>query len=250
MNSLVGKIALIAGGAGNVGEGIVRAFLKEGATVFVPSRTEENLVRLQERLGAFDHQRLITQVGNIGTEEGARRIRDYIENSFNRLDCVVASLGGLWQGSALTEVSIDTWNFILENNITPHFVVARIFAPVLEQVDASSYLMINSEAAFSPGENAGLFSVAAASQHMLKDVLAAERRTSKTRINSLVLSTPIISRSTQKGEARWLNAFEVGMYAAYLASDHASSVHGETIKLKGRSQVAAIVRTLVGKNRR
>jgi NAD(P)-dependent dehydrogenase (short-subunit alcohol dehydrogenase family) len=33
MGKLEGKIAFIAGGAGNVGEGIARSFLKEGATV-------------------------------------------------------------------------------------------------------------------------------------------------------------------------------------------------------------------------
>ena len=35
MNKLADKIAYIAGGTGNVGEGIVRAFLKEGATVVI-----------------------------------------------------------------------------------------------------------------------------------------------------------------------------------------------------------------------
>ncbi|MGL5793953.1 MAG: NAD(P)-binding domain-containing protein [Xenococcaceae cyanobacterium] len=43
MGKLSGKITFIAGGAGNVGEGIVRSFLKEGATVITSSRKEEKI---------------------------------------------------------------------------------------------------------------------------------------------------------------------------------------------------------------
>lgn len=50
MSKLSGKIAYIAGGAGNVGEGIVRGFLKEGATVVTSSRSNEKLDRLRELL--------------------------------------------------------------------------------------------------------------------------------------------------------------------------------------------------------
>ena len=38
MANLNGKIVFIAGGAGNVGEGIARSFLKAGAAVITTSR--------------------------------------------------------------------------------------------------------------------------------------------------------------------------------------------------------------------
>lgn len=41
MGKLNGKIALIAGGTGGVGEGIVREFIQEEATVVVSSRSSE-----------------------------------------------------------------------------------------------------------------------------------------------------------------------------------------------------------------
>ena len=39
---------VVAGGTGGVGEGIVRAFLKQGAHVVVPSRSESKLEGLRE----------------------------------------------------------------------------------------------------------------------------------------------------------------------------------------------------------
>ena len=50
MGKLSGKIAYIAGGAGNVGEGVVRGFLQEGATVVTSSRSKEKLDRLKKLL--------------------------------------------------------------------------------------------------------------------------------------------------------------------------------------------------------
>ena len=44
MGKLDGKTALIAGGTGSVGAGIVQAFLNEGATVIVPSRSSDRLM--------------------------------------------------------------------------------------------------------------------------------------------------------------------------------------------------------------
>jgi len=43
MTKLTGKVALVAGGSGGVGEGIVRQLLTDGATVVVPSRSNEKL---------------------------------------------------------------------------------------------------------------------------------------------------------------------------------------------------------------
>ena len=71
MTKLDGKIILIAGGAGNVGEGVVATFLREGATVIVPSRRQESLDKLLSFLGSLASERLVGLVGNIGQLEGA-----------------------------------------------------------------------------------------------------------------------------------------------------------------------------------
>ena len=41
MGLMDGKVVVVGGGTGSVGEGLVRSFLVENATVVVPYRTEE-----------------------------------------------------------------------------------------------------------------------------------------------------------------------------------------------------------------
>ncbi len=105
MSKLDGKIALVAGCAGNVGEGVVRSFLKAGATVVVPSRSAEKLEQLRGYLGELATERFVPLAGEVGRLESAERLRDEILSKFGRLDAVVASLGGWWHGNLSSRAS-------------------------------------------------------------------------------------------------------------------------------------------------
>src|SRR5437764_11069977 len=98
MGRLEGKVSLVLGGAGFVGEGIVRSFLEEGAFVIVPSRSPDRLQGLRKLLGPLANERLVTVPANTGTLQGAEALRDQILQRMKRLDTVVASLGGFREG--------------------------------------------------------------------------------------------------------------------------------------------------------
>jgi 3-oxoacyl-[acyl-carrier protein] reductase len=231
------KIVLIAGGAGEVGEGIVRAFLAEGATVVVPSRSAKKLRAL--RSSQTDDGALITKVADVGTEDGPALLRDWIADEVGPLDAVVASLGGWWQGRPLTDVSLDTWHEVLDMGLTTHFNVAKTFIPVLAGRPGANYTFINGAAGLDPIPGAGPLSVSSAGQFMLKDVMAAENET--VRINTLVLATPVRTRSRPDGDEDWLTADDAGAYAVYLAGDAATDTHGETIVFESRDQMPKTV---------
>lgn len=237
MSKLAGKVAVIAGGAGEVGEGIVKAFLTDGATVVVPSRSQEKLNQLHRRLDTIAVERLVTLVADIGTVEGAEKLRDDVAGKVGAIDAVVASLGGWWQGEKLVDISLELWHRLIDNSLTAHFIFARTFLPVVVGRAGGSYTLINGGAGLNPVPTAGPISISAAGQLMLKDVLAAESKDSPVRINALVLGTPIITRSRPEGPDGWLTADEAGRYAAYLASDEAAKVSGETVVFSDRSQL-------------
>ncbi len=237
MSSLKDRVALIAGGAGEVGEGIVKAFLQAGATVIVPSRKPERLMDLQIGLGELGNERFVAVTADVGTPEGAHAVRQTILQRFGQLNAVVASLGGWWQGKPLVSVPLEDWANVLQNNLTAHLLVARTFLPMLYNQPGSSYTMINGGAAFEPVPGAGPVSITAAAQLMMKDVLAAEAKGRPVRVNTLALMMPVVTRSRPQGRPEWLTADEVGAYCAYLA---VAETNGETVKLKDHAQIEAI----------
>ncbi len=120
MAKLDGKICLVAGGTGSVGEGIVRAFLRQGASVVVPSRSQEAIDRLRNALAGAPVERLLTLVGNISDVDEAARLRDEILARHKAIDAVVASLGGTWEEKLkLVDVPMETWRKYWESNLTP-----------------------------------------------------------------------------------------------------------------------------------
>lgn len=237
MTKLDGMITLIAGGAGNVGEGIVRVFLKEGATVIVPARSQDKLDQLWETLGDLASDRFIPLVGNIGQVEGAESIRDQILNRFGRLDAVVASLGGaITQFLPLVQVPMEMWNEFLENNLTSHFVLARTFIPVLAKLPTSSYTLLGGSAAEIPIPNFGAMAVPAAGQLMLTRLLIEEMKGTGVRINELLINSRVLTRSiAEHGQPEWITAQEIGEFTAYLASQEGSMVNGSILHLNQKA---------------
>lgn len=236
MKILDKRIALVAGGAGEVGEGIVAALLHEGARVIVPSRDPGRLAALRSRIGEGSHA-LVTVAADVGTTEGAEALREQIITEMGALDIVVVSLGGWWRGAPLMHMGAGEWKREIRNNLTAHYIVARTFLPMLLDRAGSSYTMINGPAAVTPLIGSGVISIAAAAQAMMKEVLTAECAGSLTRINTVMIMTPVLTRSRTKGSSSWLNAGEVGEYVAWLASDDAADVRGATLKLQNREQL-------------
>lgn len=247
MSSLAGRMALVLGGTGQVGEGIVRALLGAGAAVAVASRDNDRLSRLHDRLPVEWDGRYVPIHGDIGTPAGARAVRDRVEFVCGRCDIVVTSIGGWWQKAPLIFSDFKDWETVVANNLTPHYLAATTFLPLVNKRPGSSFLFVTGAAADVPVPNAGLMSVASHAQVMLMRVLASEHRHEPVRINTLLIGTPVISRTRPDGDPDWLRAEEdVGRFVARLVSP-ADATKGEIIRLQSRAHVAALLTEVTGR---
>ncbi len=237
MATLNGKIAFIAGGAGNVGEGIVRSFLKAGATVITTSRKQEKLEELRSYLGDLAKDNFVPIVGDLGDLKSAEKLRSQILGKFNRLDAVVASIGGTWSGVPLTQVSMEDWQKFIFTNLTTHFVCARTFLPVLTENKGSSYIFLGGTAAENAIPNYSLVAIPAAGQLMMAKVLMQEMKDSGVRINEVMVNSLVNTRATEdSAKSEWITADEIGDYVAWLASDEAHMVNSSVPYLQEQNR--------------
>ncbi len=237
MTTLNGKIAFIAGGAGNVGEGIVRSFLKAGATVITTSRKQEKLAELRSYLGDLAKDNFVPIVGDLGDLESAEKLRSQILGQFNRLDAVVASIGGTWSGVPMTQVSMEDWQKFIFTNLTTHFVCARTFLPMLSENKGSSYTFLGGAAAENAIPNYSLVAIPAAGQLMMAKVLMQEMKDSGVRINEVMVNSLVNTRATEENaKPEWITADEIGDYVAWLASDEAHMVNSSVPYLQEQTR--------------
>ena len=208
MDRLEGAKIVVAGGAGGVGEGIVRSLLRQGARVLVPSRSEERLRALEGYCKDVPEGELLTVVGDLSDEAPARELQSRIYERFREVDAAVASLGSWWQGKPLTSVDMATWERILRENLTAHFLAIKMLVPLLHP-KTGSYVHINAFTAEQPHPMAGPVAMASAAQKSMVLTLAQELRPTGIRVYELILG-PIRTRrrSAEEPESPDLYAAE------------------------------------------
>jgi len=219
------RTVLVAGAAGGIGEGVVRALLASGdIEVFATSRSAERLEALRRLLAPEAAARFTPIVGAAGEFAGAARIAESVE-ALGGVDAVVAILGrGWWSSGPLLDIAPDEWTAVLDEMLTGHFAFARALIPQLSRRAGSLYLALGGGAAFEPLRDAGLMSIAAAGQVMLTRALAREIGSAPPRIRELVIDGPV-STSESRGFAdpRWITADDVGRVVAELVLRGATS---------------------------
>jgi NAD(P)-dependent dehydrogenase (short-subunit alcohol dehydrogenase family) len=209
LTSLEGARIVVAGGAGGVGEG----------RVLVPSRSEERLRSLAAYCDDVASGELLTLVGDLGDEAPARTLQSRIYERFRELDAAVATLGGWWQGKPLTSVDMTTWERILRENLTAHFLAVKMLVPLLNP-RTGSYVHINGFTAEQPYPMAGPLAMAAAAQKSMVLTLAEELKPTGIRVYELILG-PIRTRSRLQqghGQPDWYTAEEIGDQVATLVA--------------------------------
>lgn len=211
--------AVVVGAAGEVGEGVVSVLLAAGWRVLALSRDPVRLQTLQARV-TLDRGRLVPVVAEMDDEAGWRRTARDLAQHAAAPDLVVASLGGWWIGPETLQVGLPVWDRVLADGLGAHLLAARALLPPMRAAGRGAYVMVNGAAALSPVPGSSPVSVSAAAQLMLARVLA--REVAPVRVSSLVVMTPVRSRSRPDGPPGWLTAQDVGHAVLQLPRDPAA----------------------------
>lgn len=231
------RTVLVAGGTGEVGEGIVGALLRRHARVVVPSRSASKVEQLRDRLGGGAE--LVGISGDPSSAGGAAELAGRVQDIAGGLDAIVVAIGRWASGPELTALDDATWRRVLDGGVGVHFAAARALLPLIADRSGASYTLINGSGATSPVAGSGPSNVSAAAQLMLGRVLAREHRDRPVRINTLLLDTPVATRSREHVKPEWLTADEAGRYVAWLVSDAAADVDAQVITFGSRNDLPA-----------
>lgn len=215
--SLVGKVAVVLGGTGGVGEGIVKALLTQGATVVVPTRSASKGEQLKEYVGTELAERLVVRMGTVQDEQSALELGQYLHDTYDHIDMAVASIGGWSQGYPLYSYPVQEWYRILADNLTPHFLAIKTLVPLLNP-KTGAYYHINGFSAEEGYANAGPVAMTAAAQKSLMVTLSQEVKRTGIHVNELILG-PMKTRARLRyghGQPEWYTPEEVGQYIAHL----------------------------------
>jgi NAD(P)-dependent dehydrogenase (short-subunit alcohol dehydrogenase family) len=123
--SLAGRTALITGGGRGVGEMIARAFVQNGATVYIASRSAPTCVRTAAALTALGPGAChALPAADVSTDAGCRALAAALAQRAPALDILVNNSGVSW-GAPLADFPEEQWDRCMALNVKAPFMVAR-----------------------------------------------------------------------------------------------------------------------------
>src|SRR3989338_4475215 len=131
MESLKNKKAVIIGGSRGIGKAIAKAYLQNGAEVYLLARDAEELSATAQELGAFGMVKSLPIDVSVPVEmEHAAR---EVLKAFDKIDILVNAAAVYGPIGPVTEVAPEEWKQAIEVNLFGPFLSVHYFAPHMTQ---------------------------------------------------------------------------------------------------------------------
>ncbi|CAG8717639.1 17556_t:CDS:2 [Dentiscutata erythropus] len=155
--SVKDKIALITGGGTGIGKMIAKAFVKNGAIVYIASRNKSNLDQVAKELTEMGPGKCFSIEADLNSKAACEKLATDFKNLGNdKLDILVNN-SGVGFKSTLTEYSEEDWDAIYTLNVKCVFYLTIACLPLLEKaskkpIDPSRVIIIGSILGIGEGE--------------------------------------------------------------------------------------------------
>lgn len=126
--NLKGRVALVTGGSKGIGKAIARGLAECGAQVAISSRHEDELKQAAAEIGQGLDVRVEYRVADMNSREEVDGLAAWVLSSFGHVD-VLFNNAGSNKPQSLVETTDDTWDRIIELNLTSCMRLARALAP-------------------------------------------------------------------------------------------------------------------------
>lgn len=245
-----GRVALVTGAGGSLGQAISRRFAAEGARLVLDDlRPPQELAEELTDAGA----QVLAVEGDASDEADAARMAACAIDAFGRID-VLVNVAGISSQGGFDAVDLATWEKVLRANLTSAFLCCKAVVPTMRAqrygriINISSVLGKNGgnpRPWIDPGEQKGAGNVAygasKAGLHALTFYLAKELASHGITVNAIAPG-PVATAMTVNLPTALKNLIPVGRMGqpedisdavAYLAGDAAGWVTGEVLDVNG-----------------
>ena len=236
MDRLTGKVAVITGGSGGIGEATARLFAAEGARVVLVDLDAD---RLRATVTAIGGAAVSAVAADVSDEAQMRTVLDTTLQQHGRLDVLFCNAGIEGLVAPITDMPVEQFDRVMAVNVRGVFLGLKHALPLMQRQGSGSIIITSSVAGFKGGMRLAPY---AASKHAVVGLMRSavlETGASGVRINTIHPS-PIdtrMMRSIEHGHApgaeaaakqaitsripagRYGTADEVAATALFLASD-------------------------------
>jgi 2-hydroxycyclohexanecarboxyl-CoA dehydrogenase len=242
---LEGKTALVTGGASGIGAATARRLAAEGARVAIGDLDEEGAGAVAGELDGFACAMDVADAESVRTGVAAAVSR------LGEIDVLVNN-AGTDRFAFFVNTDEELWDFVLGVNLRGVLAVTHAVLPAMQQRRTGAIVNVASEAGRVGSQGSAVYSAAKAGVIGFTKAVAREAARYRVRCNAVApgpIETPLLNAAPallgEVGErlkqamvnttalGRAGEPEEVAAAIAYLASDDASYVTGQTLNVSG-----------------
>ncbi|XAH21557.1 SDR family oxidoreductase [Xylophilus sp. GW821-FHT01B05] len=237
-HSPAGRRAVVTGGAKGIGEAIVRRLAADGIDVTIADLDLEAAKRVAADIGATAVQLDVTQLA---------RVREVllVEGPFD----ILVNNAGMDQHAFFTKTGIDEWRMLLAVNLESVFATTHAALPAMQVAGFGRIVNIASEAGRMGSRGGAVYAAAKGGVIAFTKSIARENGSKGITANVIApgpIDTPLLRQAVAQGGDSLLAAMrgatlagrlgtpdEVAAAVAFLVSDDAGFITGETLGVSG-----------------
>jgi NAD(P)-dependent dehydrogenase (short-subunit alcohol dehydrogenase family) len=248
VDELVGRVALIAGGGGEIGGAIARRFAQAGAAVAVADIQRDSAERMASEIALGGGQAVAVRTNVAVAEDCERAVRHAVE-AFGKLTTLVNVAAAVTPDGTVETLTLDDWNEALAVNLTGAFLMCKYAVPEIRKAGGGTIINIASQLGQIGVGGRSPYASSKAALIRFTQCLAIDHAADGIRANSLspggVDTLRIVRRfggsreqaNRARGPAYLLGrpgrADEIAAGALFLASDESSFMTGTDLLLDG-----------------
>ena len=240
MFDLTGKTALVTGASGGIGSDIARTLHARGATVTLSGTRAEALETLKAELGSRAH----IAVCNLSEMAQVDELPKTAEGLMGGLDILVSN-AGITRDNLFMRMKDDEWEQVIRVNLTATFHLARAVLKPMMKKRWGRIISITSVVGTTGNPGQGNYAATKAGLIGMSKSLAQEVASRNITVNCVApgfIKSPMTDvLNDQQREAimgripagRLGSGRDIGAAVAYLASDEAAYITGQTLHVNG-----------------
>ena len=201
---LVGKIALVTGGAGGIGAATAARLLADGACVMLADRDANAIEEVRAGFAKqFGKDVIRAAVCDVTDEAQVQAAFDNCAREFGGLDILVAN-AGIASSAPIEETTVALWRKNYDVLAEGYFLTARAAFPVMKRMKeqgGTSIVFIGSKNGVAAATNASAYASAKAAANHLARCLALEGAPSGIRVN--VVNPDAVIKGSKIWDGDW-----------------------------------------------
>nr|WP_325300697.1 SDR family oxidoreductase [uncultured Dysosmobacter sp.] len=245
MFDLTGKKAIVVGGAGDLGSGMMRALAEAGAEV-VCIDFSETMPQLVKALNNDGYKAYAVKADISKREQVRSSYHEALQMLGGRLDILINS-AGIQRRYPSEEFPEKDWDEVLEINLTALFLYCQLAANTMIPQGGGKIINIASMQSFIGGVTIPAYAAAKGGVGQLTKTLSNDWAAKGINVNAIApgymdtrLNTGLIANKVRSAEImtripqkRWGNGDDLKGIAVFLASRASDYVNGAVIPVDG-----------------